>query len=154
MTLYQKTILQLTSSFASSINPTTPVGIEWNSEISIGNYADTDYDFYEIPDANPSRIVFKEENLYRVKIHLSYDSTVARQNPRIRVRKNGTDYLPGEAMGGYMRRASGHNEASDSLEILVPANVDDYIEVMCDVAGASGTVTLRANQSVLIIERV
>lgn len=103
--------------------------------------------------ASPSEIQFETAGRYLVYVSLSFTSSAERANPGVKFKKNGTDVLDGEGLHGYIRAVDGHNESSSGFMRVIEVLADDYIEVTTVQMAKSGTVNLRANQSILYIEK-
>lgn len=129
------------------------------SNINVGSGVfEVPWDTTLIPNAavaqptNPE-IEVQETGLWEFYASLSFDTGTARINPRIRFRINGT--IQNEEGGsGYIRAASGHNEASNSIKVAYNLNAGDIVEVVTDQLGNSGTVTLRSKASVLLVNKI
>ena len=94
----------------------------------------------------------RKTGLVRIYTNLAFSSSNARVNPRVRVRKNGSEYCIGHGLGGYVRAASGHNEGSTSIMTQDYYQKGDYFEVMVDRVAAAGTCTPIDNGSILLID--
>ncbi|AUO79113.1 hypothetical protein [Salinibacter phage M8CRM-1] len=141
-----------TASFTSSntslnINQSSWTKIPWDVQL------DVDGGYTHDPAGSPTDITFDNAGTYRVKVMITYDSSRHRINPGVRFAINGSRR---NALGlsGYSRHASGHYEASNYVEELVTVNSGDTLTVQTTQYGNSGTVTLRSNESVLIVEQV
>jgi hypothetical protein len=55
---------------------------------------------------------------------------------------------------GYVRDASGHNEGSNTISRVIDVNAGDTLKIQTLEMGNSGTVTMRANESILTIEQL
>jgi hypothetical protein len=141
-------IATLTTSYNTDINQSSDVVIEWDTPKIV------DDGFAHSTASNPSRLTISDAGRYRIYVSLAYDSGGERVNPRIRIRKNGSIFLDGEGLSGYIRAASGHNEGSNSIMVVEQFAAGDYIEVITDQIANSGTCTLRGGQSIFIVEPV
>jgi hypothetical protein len=133
---------------STDINQSSWTTISWDSEISV------DADYTHSTTTNPGEVTFDNAGTYRVYVMLTYDDNGnARINPGIKFAINGTrrDAL---GLSGYSRANSGHNEASNYLQETIDVSAGDTLTVQTSQYGNTGTVTLRANESVLEIEQV
>lgn len=94
-----------------------------------------------------------EAGVWEFYVSLSYDVTAARINPRIRFSINGTiqDITGGS---GYVRDASGHTQASNSIKAAFNLSAGDKVKVVTDRFANGGKATLRANESVLFVNKI
>lgn len=114
---------------------------------------DVDAGFTHDASASPSEITITEPGTYRVHAGISFETTVVRANPGVAIAVNGT--RTGRlGLSGYVRSGSGHNEASNSIVDQVTVSAGDTLTIMTTQFGASGTITLRPNESTLLIEKV
>lgn len=85
------------------------------------------------------RVTVSSDGLYRLTVNMSFYSTSARATPAVRFNLNGST-IDGESMG-YIRAASGNNEASANLTRVIYLSANDYIEVCChDESSATGSI--------------
>jgi hypothetical protein len=138
-------LFQATSSLTTDIN--TSAVVSWDVE----HVKDSGFTHDSV--STPSQISFDEAGRYLVNVSLSFEGSRDRANPGVRLRKNGTDTLDGEGLHGYIRNYSGHNESTNGFMRFIEVEAGDYIEVITSQEAASGTLNLRANQSILYIEK-
>jgi hypothetical protein len=144
-----KNLAQFTTTNTTlDINQASAVAIPWNSQL----YLDSGYTHSIV--TNPERISFDSAGTYLVSVTLAFGGTALRANPGVKFRLNGSAVLEGQAMSGYIRNLTGHDEASSTLTRMVDAAAGDYLEVITQLMGGTGTVNLRANESVLFIEQL
>ena len=132
------------------INPTTATPVVW-STIRQKDPDDTKKSAAN-SSVDASKIEVYRTGLTKVYVSIGFSSSSARVNPRVRIRKNGTDYCVGHGLGGYVRAASGHNEGSTSIMTQDFYERGDYFEVMVDRAGAAGTCTPIDSASILLVD--
>lgn len=131
-------------------------------DINQNSWTDIPFDVQQILDgafshdasSSPETITFDEAGRYRVNVSLAFDGNGAtRVNPGIKFNLNGTR-LDTQALSGYIRGSSGHDEGSNTVSRVIDVSAGDTLEVQTIEQGDTGTVTLRANESVLTIEQL
>jgi len=132
---------QVTTQFSTNINGTNIV-IDWDQTAELNNGSA----FTHSSGTNPSRITFNEAGIYLVTCSLSMSTSVVRSNIIMTIRKNGSTVLTGEGKSGYIRQA-GQSHSSVHLTMVVSLAATDYLEVLSNLEGASGTVTLTSDES-------
>jgi hypothetical protein len=81
----------------------------------------------------------------------------ARTQPRFRIRKNGTTFLPAYDEMTYARRDAGENDQSTvnfTVMDTSPANGDDYELISDQSDGAGGSITMLASSNQLIFRGI
>ena len=92
---------------------------------------------------------------YRIETTIAHNSDGnSRQNPKVRIRKNGSTLLDGAAKSGYMRDREGHSQSSSTLSIVEQLAAGDTLEVVTKRDADSGTVTMNSRESVWNVESI
>jgi len=103
---------------------------------------------------NPSRITVTRPGLYKVSYNISWeDSTSGRRDVRAYARINGNTAIVPSASYAYGRNTI-EAEATNSATFFVTLSANDYIEIMCELAGSAGTSPAIANESWITMEFV
>ena len=98
-----------------------------------------------------NRMTVSSAGLYRLTANMSFHSTSARATPAVRFNVNGSS-IDGESMG-YIRAASGNNEASANISRVIYLSANDYIEVCChDESNANGAIY--AEEAIFEVEKI
>jgi hypothetical protein len=114
-------------------NPASKSAIEWSTEESKDSNVFTHA-------ANSHQITIKTYSDYLLLYNDALKDGSARDNPRVTVQVNGTDVIGAESKTHYNRRASGHDESSASLVILLPAlGPGDVVTVSVQREAAGGS---------------
>lgn len=122
----------------TNFNAATAAAVPWDTETIDEGQTVLTHD----TGSNPERVTVTETAYYRGFINLSFYSTVVRAAPLVRVRINGSTYLPEEARHTYIRSSGGTNYSTANFEFVASLTADDYIEITSEIGGVSGTVTL------------
>lgn len=104
--------------------------------------------------SNNTRITLAGDGIREIYVNIAKNTSVQRQNETLRIRKNGTTYLHGRGTSGYIRSASGHNDASNSLRIIEDFADGDYIEVISENESNGGTATMRDEGCVFSVKKL
>ena len=97
------------------------------------------------------RVTVGSDGLYRLTANMSFYSTAQRATPAVRFNVNGTNIV-GESMG-YIRAASGNNEATANVSRVIYLNSNDYIEVCChDESTVTGAIY--AEEAIFEVEKL
>lgn len=137
-------VAQFTSRSLSTDFNASNVSVPWDTTL-VGNTA--------VTKLSDKEIQVTEAGLWQISVNLSFTSTVARANPRVRFWINGVEQML-SAQSSYIRAASGHNSSSSSMTAVFSLNANDIIEVKTSVAGAAGTVNLNPDESVLVVNKL
>lgn len=90
---------------------------------------------------------------FRLYAHLAEQaSSGLRTSLALRFALNGQMFGPESS--SYIRRASGANDAFNTLSTICTLNQDTLVEVYCKRAGSAGTVKLPEGRSVFLIEEM
>ena len=138
-----RSIAQYTSTSTPDVNNTTPLVVPFsNALITSSDYSNSS-----------GTVTVATTGTYRVNAVISYTSNVQRASVALQIYVNGTatDRI---TYGGYLRAASGHNEASNYIEEFLELTANDTVEIYAFEGAASGTATLIANESILMFEKV
>jgi hypothetical protein len=143
-----KNIAVLTSTDTSTdISTNSNVPIRFNKELQI------DAGFSHSESTNPEQLTFNDAGTYKIIVSLSFSGTGSRVNPSIRLSLNG-NLLDPRGASGYIRNASGHDESSSDVFEVLSVSSGDVLRVETTRYADSGTVTLRSNESRLIVEQL
>lgn len=150
---HRSRIAQL-SSDAQDINASASNNlVNWD----ISDIVDTEY-YTHSTSTNPSRVTVLHNGRYEVNVILSYNTNIAnenavRYNGKVKLRVNGSTVKPYRGKSGYVRGATGHNESSLHLYMVLSLNANDYVEILVDrESSAVGEANLNSNQSILTIK--
>lgn len=137
----QPVISLTTTDTSTNINQSSWTKINWDTE----KIVDTPYSH------SGTDITFNEAGTYEVYASISYDANGnARTNPGVKFAINGTR-RDGIGMSGYVRSASGHNEASTPLKEVISVGAGDTLTVQTTQMGNNGTCNMRSLESVLTV---
>jgi len=143
-----KNIAVLTSTDTSTdINTGSNVPIPFDKQLQV------DAGFSHSNSTNPEQLTFNDAGTYKIIASLSFSGSGTRANPNVRLSLNGTILEPRGA-SGYMRNREGHDEASSDVFEVLTVNSGDTLRVETIASADNGNVTLRANESRLIVEQV
>ena len=101
-------------------------------------------------------LYFSTPNVQRASIGLKF-AIASEANPEV-TNVEGVA-LPEEAAMGYIRSASGHNEASVTLTTIASLQFiagvrEDQVQIQLSRLGAAGTVSVEANRSIISITKI
>ena len=101
-------------------------------------------------------LYFTTPNVQRASIGLRF--AIAQLSDPENTNSEGTD-LPETAAMGYIRSASGHNEASVTLTTIaslevIPGVREDQVQIQMARLATSGTVTLEPDRSIITITKI
>ena len=82
--------------------------------------------------------------LCELMAHVVYNGAATRYNGIVRIRKNGSTFLPGSGRMGYVRNNTGHNDASLIIVTFDTPALNDYYEVLVDRESTNGS-TVNSN---------
>jgi hypothetical protein len=121
-------IIQVTSTDTTTdINRTTAFTVPFNSLDF-----NTNTSAFSFSTTN-NQITVLRTGYYFVSASISYNdngqTTPARANPSVRIYKNGSTSLNYTGAHGYLRNATGHDEASNSISFMVSLTANDTLEV-------------------------
>lgn len=128
-----------------NINSTTPVAIL----LAGMDFLDATYFAYP----GTTALEFLVNAVYRVTYQVNWYGDNSRKIIRTRIRTNGTTYNDRSVSHNYSR-GSGNRECSNGAVFLWQFNAGDFIEIVCDRQGDSGTVMPFQYQSWLLAELV
>lgn len=100
---------------------------------------------------NNSRVQVTETSKYLVSGAVTFTSTSARYNGKLKFRINGATTLTPTFESGYIRAASGHNESSLPFSIILDLAANDYFEVLVDRESTTGVATMISGASSLSV---
>ena len=123
-------------SSATNLNQSTPYGLEWsNSEFDPGFFShDTSTDSH--------KLTVNVDGDYLLTYNLPIFTTRARRAVASSVFVNGVELADFYTSSTYVRNASGHNESSSHMTVLLEGlNADDEIEVRVFRDSGNNTVT-------------
>jgi len=136
-----------TSTDTSTNINSTGTAIPWTTEVDVSS--SSAYDL----DTGTHLVTLSEPGVYRVYAAVTYSSSSARVNVGLRIRVDGS-LTSARGYNGYVRAASGHNEATSSVEDWIETTTDDEtIEIEAVRISSSGTCTCISSASRLVIER-
>lgn len=140
-------IIQCYNTTVQNLNQTTPQAIQWNNE----DFKDALFTHSNV--TNNSRIQINYDGVYEINYNVSMDNTTnSRATVRTRARINGTTYINiGTAMS-YSRNTTDDKQSNTSGPFVLQLTNGDYIEIMGDRQGSSGTVNTISNESHIYIK--
>ena len=128
---------------------TTSINTSTITNIPFGGTVDkSDADYTLATDS----ITCNFNGVVNVQAHISQTGTVQRSNIRVTITKNNV-VVSGKGLSGYIRSASGHNEASSHITATFDVVDGDIIRVTGQQEGAGGTVRQIAGNSQVTVER-
>ena len=130
--------VKLTTTSTADLNPSSEMKIAWDT-LAID---EKDEALTHSVSNNNSRITLDQDGYYRGFVNISFNSSVIRSAPLLRIKINDTTYLKEEAVNTYIRSTLGHNESSANFSFVVEANAGDYIEVTSIQKAAGGSVNI------------
>jgi len=134
-------IIQCYNNTTTNCNVTTPVTIPFNGE----DFKDDLYTHDLV--TNNGRIEVERTGIYKIIYQLNFDNVSnSRTTIRSRIRVNGATYLDRGTAYSYMRSTT-DDKITNNASILWELSANDYIEIMCDRQGSSGTANTIPNQS-------
>ncbi len=101
---------------------------------------------------NNTRLSVSNSGWYKLSYQLNYDGGSARRNIRGAARVNGTTYIEQSIASSYTRNNTDDYGTTSCQNLLIHLNSSDYIELMFNREGSSGTTTSFANQCWLQLE--
>ncbi len=141
-------IIQCYNNTTTDCNVVTPVAVPFNGE----DFKDTLYTHSLV--TNNSRIEVEQDGIYNISYQLNFDNSInSRTSIRSRIRVNGTTYLDRGAAHSYMRSTT-DDKATNNATFLWELSANNYIEIMCDRQGSSGTANTIPNQSSITLNIV
>ena len=144
-------IIQVTSTITNEdINRTTNYTVPFNSLDFNTNTSAFSF------DTTNHQITVLRTGYYWVFASISYNdnsqTTPQRANPSVRIYKNGSTSLGYTGAHGYLRNASGHDEASNSIGFYVSLTANDTLEVKTlALTNASDPCLLTSGESVFCV---
>lgn len=144
-------IVRLTNITSTNINAAASNNlVDWSQQ----DYIDTDT-FTHDTVTNNSRLAVDVDGKYNVTVSLGITSTGARQASTVKIRLNGSTTYGYRGKTGYIRAASGHDEASLHLSVDLELSAGDYIEVLVDRESTLTTsATLVSGESLFQMRRI
>jgi hypothetical protein len=125
---------------APSANTNINQGTAYELEYSVSSF-DADY-FNHDTGTNPEDIEVLVSGDYLLSFNMPMASAVQRANVLAEVLVNGTPVSSGVANSAYIRSASGHDEASDHMSILLTGLLaNDIISIQVGQDAGAGVVT-------------
>lgn len=146
-----KDVIQLSSSESINMNVLdTVVAIPWNIE----QYKD-EATFVHSNSTNPSRIQVKRSGIYELNWMLSaFNNTNNRKTMRIRLKRNGSIYIPHVACYAFSYQHTDINVSNKSSSILVELNAWDYLEVVSNGQTSDGNLDMIPNENVFFMRLI
>jgi|11_taG_2_1085331.scaffolds.fasta_scaffold03382_2 hypothetical protein len=121
----------------------TPTVVDFNSQLlNQGSFTESG-----------GRITVPVAGVYRIYGQVTFTASTFRVSLQVQIFKNGTAES-GRGRGSYVRRANDVNDATAYVEDFVNCSANDILDVRAFRDGNSGTTTLNANQSRLLIEKL
>ncbi|MFP4470789.1 MAG: hypothetical protein ACLFPE_08900 [Bacteroidales bacterium] len=141
-------LIQLTSRDSINLNSfTDPVPVPWNMELHKNAAV-----FIHSNAINPSRIQVRKSGLYEINyIVNTVSKTMQRKTLRIRLRKNGTDYIPYAVSYSFSYNMADFESAHNSSSFLVELLSNDYVELVCNGQTNSGPLLMISDQNVFFM---
>lgn len=141
-------VVQLTEASSTNINAAATNNlIPWDTTpTSPLDIKDTAV-FTHSTSTNPSRITVIPTGMFQVWAQAAFTCAGARYNGLLKLRIDGSTVVDGRAKMGYIRAASGHNEASLFCTWILNLTASQYIEILVDREAIATAATLNANQS-------
>ena len=100
--------------------------------------------------SNTSRLYVLKSGWYKVAYLLNYDNTnTSRKTIKCQIRINGSNYIEFTTTASYTRNTNDDYACNSLPETLIHLNANDYIELMYNREGSSGTANSYAKQCYL-----
>ena len=145
---YIPKIIQLIDSSGNvNVNVNSPTEIDFDTE----DYRDVDTFDHSIV-SNTSRIYVLKNGLYLCNYKLNIDnSSVSRKTIKAFIRKNGSTNIEKSISYSYSRNTTDDKQVCQA-NFYIELNSNDYIELLAEREGSSGTARTISNQSILAME--
>ena len=146
-TIFSGTATRTTNS--TNLNQTTAYPLQWTEVVKSTGFTHAD-------GANPENITVDQTGNYLLFVNLPlYSITAERQNTKILVMDDGVTVPGGEGRQGYIRVASGHENASAHWSGLIyNVTAGSTITVKAIREADSDTVTVGSKRASIYIERI
>lgn len=139
-------LMELTNTNLADINVLTGASVTFN----LTSLHNTDPSLYT---ATAAGIEVAESGVYEAYTNIYMEASGARNNAAVEFTIDGTAQGIRSA-SGYVRRASGHNESSTSLQQILTLAAGEVVGVRGFQISSNGTVNVPAGQSNLILKRI
>ena len=137
---YSATSTDTTTNHNASYTPTV---VDFNSQLlNQGTFTESG-----------GRITVPVAGVYRIYGQVTFTASTFRTSLQVQIFKNGSAES-GRGRGSYVRRANDVNDATAYIEDYIDCSANDILDVRAFRDGNSGTTTLNANQSRLLIEKL
>ena len=137
---YSATSTDTTTNHNASFTPTV---VDFNSQLlNQGSFTESG-----------GRITVPVAGVYRIYGQVTFTASAFRTSLQVQIFKNGSAES-GRGRGSYVRRANDVNDATAYIEDYIDCSANDILDVCAFRDGNSGTTTLNANQSRLLIEKL
>lgn len=137
---YSATSTDTTTNHNASYTPTV---VDFNSQLlNQGTFTESG-----------GRITVPVAGVYRIYGQVTFTASAFRTSLQVQIFKNGSAES-GRGRGSYVRRANDVNDATAYIEDYIDCSANDILDVRAFRDGNSGTTTLNANQSRLLIEKL
>ena len=137
---YSATSTDTTTNHNASYTPTV---VDFNSQLlNQGTFTESG-----------GRITVPVAGVYRIYGQVTFTASNFRTSLQVQIFKNGSAES-GRGRGSYVRRANDVNDATAYIEDYIDCSANDILDVRAFRDGNSGTTTLNANQSRLLIEKL
>ena len=128
-------------------NTATPTPIEWNYQLAL------DSGFIHSTTVNNTRVYVTRNAIYNISAQLNVINTVNTEgNVRLRARVNGIEYLDYTTAYAYVRKKNTAPNSTVPLVCIRELQVNDYVEIVGDRVGFTGTVNTVPNESTFLLE--
>lgn len=116
------------------------------------NFKDSNYEHSNTVD--PEQLGVKSPGIYKVYYNISHiNQTSSRKNVRSFCVINGITFIAQSISYSYSRNTNDAH-ASNSAQFFISLNNGDYITIVCEQAGSSGSALSEAESSWLMIEKI
>lgn len=144
-------LIQLASMDSLSLNSLTdPVPIPWDTELN--KNAST---FIHSSLLTPSRIQVRRSGIYEVNyIVNTISKTIQRKTLRIRLRVNGSDYVPYAVSYSFSYNMADFESAHNSSSFLIELSANDYVELVANGQTHDGPLLLIPERNVFFMRLI
>jgi len=141
-------IIECYNTTALNVNVLTPIAVSWGGE-------DFKDDLYtHSTTINNTRVEVERDGIYEISYAICVDNTASsRCTIRSRVRVNGTTYQSRGSCYSYSRNTT-DDKQTNTTTVPISLSANDYIEIMCDRQGSSGTANTIINESFIYIKLI
>jgi hypothetical protein len=143
-------VMQLSATESINLNTDNPVAIEWTT----AHYKDP-ASFIHSETTNPSRMYVRSSGLYEVNYMFScYNVETTRVTIRVRIRKNGTTFIPHSTTYIFAYHINNDWVTRTSTSFLIQLEANDYVELVTNRQTQSGQLLLLPHENLFFLQLV